>query len=178
LSIGVVFPQNLAGLAVHGGDPAASRLAKVLAYRAPGCLRSPSKIWNRRYSPLSNSRWANLPHGVDNSHPRVISRAFPLCAADGAGTDELQGFIHRNRVGNGVLVPALPMPPDPSTLAAKVDSAVAATIGDGTAFLYTWPNPVQTSVAPNTIIPTRAAVVRGKVLVKTNALLPDTECGG
>lgn len=69
----------------------------------------------------------------------VISRAFPLCADDGAGTDEMQGCIHRNRVRNGVLVPALPMPPDPSTVAAKVDSTVAATIGGGTAFLYIWP---------------------------------------
>jgi|SRR5271166_1876778 len=43
------------------------------------------------------------------------------------------------------------MPPDPSTFAASVDSTDATTIGDGTAFLYAGPNPIQTGGAPNTI---------------------------
>ena len=63
------------------------------------------------------------------------------------------------------------LPPDPSTVATPLDPTVATTIGDGTAFLYTGPNPIQTGVEPGTIVPTRAAVVRGKVLDKNDAPL-------
>jgi len=64
------------------------------------------------------------------------------------------------------------LPRDPSTVAPPVDTSVTTTIGSSTAFLYSGANPIQTGVAPNTIVPTRAAVLRGKVLDKTNAPLP------
>ena len=64
------------------------------------------------------------------------------------------------------------LPPDPSTVAPPVDTSVATTIGSSTTFLYSGTNPIQTGVAPKTILPTRAAVLRGKVLDKTNAPLP------
>jgi PKD repeat protein len=64
------------------------------------------------------------------------------------------------------------LPPDPSTVAPPVETTVATTIGSSTAFLYSGANPIQTGVAPNTIVATRAAVLRGKVMDKTNAPLP------
>jgi RHS repeat-associated protein len=64
------------------------------------------------------------------------------------------------------------LPPDPSTVATPLNNTVATTIGSSTAFLYSGANPIQTAVSPDTIVPTRAAVLRGKVLDKTNAPLP------
>lgn len=49
---------------------------------------------------------------------------------------------------------------------------MATTLGDATAFLYTGPKPIQTGVAPGTINPVRVAVIRGRVLDKTNKPLP------
>src|SRR6185369_6120248 len=64
------------------------------------------------------------------------------------------------------------VPPDPKTIAPPVDPGVTTTVGRGTAFLYTGPNAIQTGVAPGTIIAERAAVVRGRVLDRSNAPLP------
>jgi PKD repeat protein len=64
------------------------------------------------------------------------------------------------------------LPPDPSTVAPPLNTTVATTIGSSTAFLYSGANPIQTGVPTGTIVPTRAAVLRGKVIDKTNAALP------
>jgi beta-lactam-binding protein with PASTA domain len=64
------------------------------------------------------------------------------------------------------------LPSEPSTVAPPVTSGVTTTIGTSTAFLYSATNPIQTGVAHNTIVATRAAVLRGRVLDKTNAPLP------
>jgi RHS repeat-associated protein len=56
-----------------------------------------------------------------------------------------------------------PLPPDPTLVAPPVDRTVATTLGEATAFLYTGSNPIQTGVAPGTIIATRVAVLRGLV---------------
>jgi hypothetical protein len=61
-----------------------------------------------------------------------------------------------------------PPPPDPMTVAPPVDMTVATTIGSATEFLYTGPNPIQTGVAPGTINPVRAAVLKGRVLDRSN----------
>lgn len=63
------------------------------------------------------------------------------------------------------------LPPDPETVAPPVAQGVATTIGAATEFLYTGTNPIQTGVAPGTIEPKRAAVIRGKVLDRNNAPL-------
>src|SRR5262249_15244651 len=52
------------------------------------------------------------------------------------------------------------------------DPSTASTIGKGTEFLYTGPNPIQTGVSPGTIDPARAAVLRGRVLDRNGAALP------
>ncbi len=63
------------------------------------------------------------------------------------------------------------LPPDPSTVASPIDRSVATTIGIATEFLYTGNNPIQTGVAPGTIEPQRAAVLRGKVTNRQGAAL-------
>jgi hypothetical protein len=51
-------------------------------------------------------------------------------------------------------------------VAPPVDNTVGTTVFDGTKFLYTGPNPIQTGVLPDTIKPNRAAVLRGRVTDK------------
>lgn len=63
-------------------------------------------------------------------------------------------------------------PPDPMMVAPGVDMTVATTVGAATAFLYTGANPIQTGVAPGTIKPERAAVLKGRVLDKSDNPLP------
>ena len=56
------------------------------------------------------------------------------------------------------------LPPDPEDVAPDIDPTVATTTFAATEFLYTGSNPIQTGVAPGTIDPKRAAVMRGRVL--------------
>lgn len=63
------------------------------------------------------------------------------------------------------------LPPDPTTVAPPLDQTVTTTMAAATEFLYTGPNPIQTGVAPGTIEPVRAAVIRGKVLDREGAPL-------
>ncbi|MGH8474249.1 MAG: PKD domain-containing protein [Methylococcales bacterium] len=62
-------------------------------------------------------------------------------------------------------------PPDPSTIAPPINPTIATTVFDSTKFLYEGPNAIQTGVAPGTINPVRAAVLKGRVLDKNNAPL-------
>lgn len=65
-----------------------------------------------------------------------------------------------------------PLPPDPETVATEIDPSVATTTASASAFLYSGPNPIQTGVAPGTIVTERAGVIRGKVVDRTGAPLP------
>lgn len=64
------------------------------------------------------------------------------------------------------------LPPDPATVAPTLDNTVATAIGTATSFLYTGSNPIQTGVAPGTINPIRAAVLRGRVITRDESGLP------
>jgi hypothetical protein len=64
------------------------------------------------------------------------------------------------------------LPPDPATVAPPLDRSVATDMATATAFLYSGPTPIQTGVAPGTIVPRRAAVLRGTVLDRSGAPLP------
>lgn len=68
--------------------------------------------------------------------------------------------------------PQIPLPPDPATVAPPLDPTVATTVFAATQFLYTGASPIQTGVAPGTLEPRRAAVLRGRVLDKQNSPLP------
>ena len=67
------------------------------------------------------------------------------------------------------VVPALPLPPDPATIAPAPDLTVVSTLADEIRFLYSGANAIQTGVAVNVISDERATVFRGRVL-KTNGL--------
>ena len=56
---------------------------------------------------------------------------------------------------------------------SAIDPTVSTTLGAATAFLYTGADPLQVGVAPGTIVPTRVAVLRGKVQAIDGAALPD-----
>jgi YD repeat-containing protein len=64
------------------------------------------------------------------------------------------------------------LPPDPVKVAPHLDRSVATDMATATAFLYSGPTPLQTGVAPGTIVPRRAAVLRGTVLDRNGAPLP------
>ncbi len=55
------------------------------------------------------------------------------------------------------------IPPDPKTVAPPVNPTQFTDLSTSTAFLYAGGNPIQVGVAPGTIVPMRAAVLRGKV---------------
>jgi RHS repeat-associated protein len=97
------------------------------------------------------------------SHPGTY--VLRLKADDGMlnRSDDVQITVRPARTGE--------VPPDPSTIAPPIDPTVATSIDKSTDFLYTGPDPIQTGVAPGTINPIRAAVVRGKVMTRDDAPL-------
>ncbi|MBU4199689.1 MAG: hypothetical protein KKG09_03275 [Verrucomicrobia bacterium] len=56
------------------------------------------------------------------------------------------------------------IPPDPATVASTPSNGVATLLYDATSFLYTGANPIQTGVSDGTIVLTRVAVLRGRVI--------------
>jgi RHS repeat-associated protein len=60
--------------------------------------------------------------------------------------------------------PAGTLPPNPMSVAPPVNPTVATSVFDATAFLYSGANPIQTGVADGAIEPTRASVIRGRVI--------------
>ncbi len=68
--------------------------------------------------------------------------------------------------------PGVSTPPDPATTAPALLPNTFNDLGSSTAFLYTGSNAVQIGMASDTIAPTRAAVVRGKVTKRDKSPLP------
>ena len=66
------------------------------------------------------------------------------------------------------------LPPDPSTIAPPVDTAVASTLLGSTSFLYSGATPIQTGVTSSTITFNRVAVLRGKVTDRSGAPISGT----
>ena len=92
----------------------------------------------------------DLRHGVGRlwRHARLWELGLPDTCG-GGGTPNVCGVA---------------TPPDPASVAPPLDDSVATTTFDATAFLYTGPDPIQTGVAPGTIDPGRAGLIRGRVL--------------
>jgi PASTA domain/PKD domain len=63
------------------------------------------------------------------------------------------------------------LPPDPATVAPAIDPTVTTTTFAATEFLYKGTNPIQSGVAQGTIEAKRAAVIRGKVMNKSDTPL-------
>ncbi|HEX2203192.1 MAG TPA: hypothetical protein VHG91_07830, partial [Longimicrobium sp.] len=97
---------------------------------------------------------------------QVGQNTITVTATDAAGnTATATRSVTRRQAG-----PRLP--PDPAKVAPAVDPTVPTTMAAATAFLYTGADPIQTGVAPGTIEPVRAAVVRGRVLDRDGRPLP------
>lgn len=96
----------------------------------------------------------------------VGANAIQLQATDAAGNaSTLTRNVTREGEDTG-------LPPDPVDVAPPLEPTDGATtVGGATEFLYTGATPVQTGVAPGTIQPVRASVVRGRVLRRDGAPL-------
>jgi RHS repeat-associated protein len=110
----------------------------------------------------------NLGGEVLNTDPLDFSFRVPLIPGENNFTLTAQdparntaSIQHRIILQGGV-------PPDPVLVATPIDPTVASTIAVNSEFLYTGPNPIQSDVAPGTIEPRRAAVLRGVVLTRDN----------
>ncbi len=106
--------------------------------------------------------------GSDGSFSATVTLAeglntITIAATDAAGNNTM--------VTRSVTRQASNVPPDPSTVATPLDPTVATNFASANAFLYTGANPIQTGVPPGTIISTRAAVIRGKVLTRDGQAL-------
>ncbi len=91
------------------------------------------------------------------------ANTITYAATDAAGNSATTSITVTRKTSN--------LPPDPSLVASVVNRAEVTTIGANTAFLYSGETPIQTGVAPGTINPVRAAVIRGRVLDRTFAAL-------
>jgi RHS repeat-associated protein len=92
------------------------------------------------------------------------ANTIAVVAADAAGnTATITRTVTRtSSSGGGELAETLPV--DSSIGAPALDRTAAAPVALATQFLYTGVNAVQQGVAPGTILPARAAVVRGRVV--------------
>ncbi len=128
-------------------------------------------------SNATRAEWSRLsgpgPALFGNASGLATTAIFPtngvyvlrLTATDSATTasDDVQVTVNADPT---------PLPPDPVAVAPPIDPTVTTTLGAATEFLYTGANPIQTGVAPGTIRPARAAVLRGRVLTRDGAPLP------
>ena len=90
-----------------------------------------------------------------------------------AQTGDVLSLTTTDAAGNTSLAtPVTVVPPDPASVAPPLDRSVATDLATATAFLYSGSTPIQTGVAPGTIVPRRAAVLRGRVLDRSGAPLP------
>jgi RHS repeat-associated protein len=112
---------------------------------------------------------AGLTATIAQAYSTVVIAGNVISQNPAGGASALQGASVNLVVSLG----PSGLPPDPATVAPPVDLAVATTLGSATSFLYSGTNPIQTGVAPGTISPIRAAVLRGKVLDRSNNPLPN-----
>lgn len=107
-------------------------------------------------------------HALDTtaSFSEAGAYVLRLTAGDGQLSGHAEVSITVNPAGGGG-----GLPPDPATVAPLLSRTSITPFGKGTEFLYTGPDPIQTGVAPGTIDPRRAAVIRGRVLDRAEAPL-------
>ncbi|WP_367154822.1 RHS repeat-associated core domain-containing protein [Methylomonas sp. HYX-M1] len=96
--------------------------------------------------------------------------------ADGLVINQTPAADSVSVTGNSVeltisLGPDAGLPPNPDTVATKVETVVASNTFQTSQFLYSGDNPVQTGVEDNAIAATRAAVISGRVLNKAGEAL-------
>jgi RHS repeat-associated protein len=91
------------------------------------------------------------------------------CSGTGTCTVTMSGA---RTVTAGFTSNSVVIPPDPTTIAPPLSPTGLQDINTATAFLYTGANPIQTGVAPGTIVAARTAVLRGRVETRDAAPIP------
>jgi RHS repeat-associated protein len=64
------------------------------------------------------------------------------------------------------------IPPDPVTIATKIDSTSISTVFSANKFLFTGPDPIQKNVTPDAITEIRGAMISGQVFGRDNSPIP------
>jgi RHS repeat-associated protein len=125
--------------------------------------------------PLTGLTRSAAETAIQQAKLTVGSLSFQHDATTASGIVLSQSLASGTQVDLGIAVnlsislgPDNGLPPDPAVVAPNTDATVATTTYDSTKFLYSGDNPIQTGVAPGTIEPVRAALIRGKVLDKQN----------
>jgi hypothetical protein len=107
-----------------------------------------------------------------NGIPAVIRSSTETTITTSVPTGATTGPMTVTTAAGSASVAFTVTPPDPSTVAPPLDPTVATNLNDATSFLYSGPTPIQTGVAPGTIAPTRAAILRGIVTTRDGTPLP------
>ncbi len=104
---------------------------------------------------------ATLSPGMSFTFTFTTTGSFPFYLAN---APEFTGQV--------VVLPVASPPPDPAEVAPPLDPTTGTSLRDGSSFLYTGDNPIQTGVLSGTIEVLRAAVLRGVVTSGDGAPLP------
>ena len=147
----IALPLNtatLSGLVTDDGQPAGGAI---------------SVLWTKMSGPA----------GVTFANP-TLTTTMATFGAEGNYVLRLSANDSQLTNAADVVIKVLPanLPADPANVAPLLDNTVATTIGTATTFLYSGANPIQTGVAPGTIDPTRAAVLRGRVVTRDESAVP------
>lgn len=102
---------------------------------------------------------------VDSAEGR-IGTDLRLFDTDGDAIGDGQEMLD----GTDPLTPeAGSLPPAPESVAPEAEAGVATTVANAAAFLYSGDNPIQSGLAPGTMVRQRIAVVHGRVLARSGA---------
>ncbi len=113
---------------------------------------------------------------VWNQATQLFRFFAPPNAGDNFTLTTGQPFIVQLASGSPTIWPTAidgQLPPDPSTVAPQLDETLVTDFLDANSFLFTGNNPIQTGVVSGTITYRQAAVLRGKVVGRDGAALPD-----
>jgi len=122
--------------------------------------------------PGARVRIRNLRTGETVTVTAAADGSFAALIAAAAG-DELEIRILDAAVNSSEsrtlpVISSGGLPPDPARVAPPLSKTSITPFHEATAFLYSGPTPIQTGVAPGTITPIRAAVLRGRLLDRQN----------
>jgi RHS repeat-associated protein len=104
--------------------------------------------------------------GLLNSDPdtaKVTVEVSGPLDSDGDGFTDAEEIAAGSDPYNRSSTPLGTIPPDPALVAPPLDLTVATSIHSATQFLYMGSNPIQTGMAPETIVSERVAVLHGRV---------------
>ncbi len=137
--------------------------------------------------PGKDLQFTALGVATDNSTTDITTQVMWASSAPAVATISATGLAHAFAAGTATITATFdnlvhstpltvavpePVPPDPATVASKLDPTVVGMFVDEIRFLYSGPNAIQTGVAPGAIDDDRAAVIRGRALTIGGQPLP------